>query len=594
MEKNFNHIIDFHSKILEKENKTFNIIGYVKLFFVIVIGISAYFMFTETENEIYLFAIIAELAVLIPIWIYHSKIKDKIDYSTGIIQINKRHLERLSGTWVDFKDTGEEYIDREHAYSSDLDIIGKKSLFQLLNTTNTWYGRKFFSNDLLQASHSVEEIKNRQHAISELSSNLEFTNEIEFYTQKTKANETLKDLVDELKDNTSFCNNKIFKNLIFYLPIFTLIFYISIVAFKLDSLIIVGSVCMLLQVLIWLLGLSKSRKYLQNISSSACKLSPYVNLIVLIKNRKFDSEKLSQIQSMLSASDESGENSIKELDRILAMLSVRNNLVVYFLLNTFLFWDFRCAIKLDEWKYKNSKSFEKIFIAIGEIESLSSFSILPLVCNNVTLPKVVISQKTITANQLGHPLLNNTTRINNDISLKDNIFIISGSNMSGKTTFLRTIGINLVLASCGSFVCAGEMSFTPMKILTSMRIADDLNEGISTFYAELKRIKLIIEASTKDNNSIFLIDEIFRGTNSVDRLSGAKSVITKLSEIGAIGLITTHDLELCEIVNHIFSIKNYSFSEYYENDKILFDYKIQEGISNTTNAKYLMKIIGII
>lgn len=172
--------------------------------------------------------------------------------------------------------------------------------------------------------------------------------------------------------------------------------------------------------------------------------------------------------------------------------------------------------------------------------------------------------------------------------------VITGSNMSGKTTLLRTIGINLVLAYAGSPVCAKEFNCSIMDIFTSMRVKDDISTGVSTFYAELIRIKMIIEHVKKQSPMIFLIDEIFRGTNSNDRISGAKNIISNLYKEWIIGLISTHDFELCEMENekHI-NVKNYHFSEYYENNKIIFDYKLKQGRCNTTNAKYLMRLVGV-
>jgi DNA mismatch repair ATPase MutS len=242
---------------------------------------------------------------------------------------------------------------------------------------------------------------------------------------------------------------------------------------------------------------------------------------------------------------------------------------------------------------KYSHIAESWFLALGEFESLLCFSNLPNVCGNTCLPDLTTG-KIISAKEMGHPLIPNASRVNNDVSCNNNIFIVSGSNMSGKTTFLRTVGINLVLCRAGSFVCSKQMRFSAMEIMTSMRIVDDLNEGVSTFYAELKRIKAIIEFSKQTPDMIFLIDEIFKGTNSVDRLIGAKTVLSKLNEMGAIGIITTHDLDLCDIVSQYPRQKNYSFSEYYHDDEIHFDYKIKPGKSTTTNAKYLMKMIGII
>ncbi len=221
-----------------------------------------------------------------------------------------------------------------------------------------------------------------------------------------------------------------------------------------------------------------------------------------------------------------------------------------------------------------------------------SLAVLIHIDENVTLPTINPRGAKIEAQELGHPLINRDVRVNNDLSMKENIFIITGSNMSGKTTFLRTIGINLVLAYVGAPVFSKKMECSLLDIYTSMRITDDLKNGISTFYGELIRIKEIIEGGKNNKNMIFLIDEIFRGTNSKDRITGAEAVIKNLSKAGVIGALTTHDLELCSLSEHS-GIKNYHFSEYYKENKIYFDYKLKVGRSNTTNAKYLMRIVGI-
>ena len=262
-------------------------------------------------------------------------------------------------------------------------------------------------------------------------------------------------------------------------------------------------------------------------------------------------------------------------------------------MNVLLLWDFECAFLFEDWKKKNAPHCEKWFLALGELESLSCFATLDNVCNRTCYPRMV-AYPIIEAEEMGHPLIPNDVRVTNPLRLRNNIVIISGSNMSGKTTYLRTVGINIVLARAGGPVCAKEMTFSDLSVYTSMRIADDLNEGISTFYAELKRIKGILDAAKNDRTTLFLIDEIFRGTNSVDRLSGARTVITKLSKMGVSGMITTHDLELCDLQQTIPRIQNYSFSEFYKDGQILFDYKIRPGKSKTTNAKYLMELLEIL
>ena len=264
------------------------------------------------------------------------------------------------------------------------------------------------------------------------------------------------------------------------------------------------------------------------------------------------------------------------------------------ILNSLLLWDYKNAIDLDNWKMKYSDSVENWFYTLGELESLISFANLPRICNNMCLPSFNNKNNIIEATNIGHPLINNEKRICNDFKLDNNIYIISGSNMSGKTTFMRTVGINMVLARAGSYVCADSMLSSKMKIITSMRIRDDLNEGISTFYAELKRIKKIIDQSHSDPQTLFLIDEIFRGTNSVDRLKGSEGVLKELCKSHVSGMITTHDLEVCNLEDENPNITNYSFNEHYVDGEIFFDYKIKNGRSLTTNAEYLLRKVGIL
>ena len=284
---------------------------------------------------------------------------------------------------------------------------------------------------------------------------------------------------------------------------------------------------------------------------------------------------------------------IAELEKIMQRINIRYNILLYFIFNTFLLWDYECAFSLEKWKQKYAQQAKQWFHSLAEFESLLSFSNLPNINEHMCIPISSSEQRNIyQAEDLGHPLLPNEGRVYNDAKIDEKILIISGSNMSGKTTFLRTMGVNLVLAQAGSAVCASTMSFSLFKIATSMRIADDLSSGVSTFYAELKKIKTIIEVCRNHKNTLFLIDEIFRGTNSVDRLEGAKAVVMNLNELGAVGLITTHDLELCKL-SETANFLNFSFSEYYENNEIKFDYKIKEGESTTTNAKYLMEMMGI-
>jgi len=561
-----------------------------------------YFNVTREFPLLLLIGGISSFALLVILWIIHINVQNKIEYSNGIIDICKKSIDRITGEWTSFEDTGIEFADTEHSYVCDLDIAGSKSLFQFLNSTNTWHGRQRFANDLLYPTYERSEIIDRQKAVAELAEYTDFSNKIQYHLSKIGVDSSAQELVSALEDKVPFIKSKLLKFFLVYAPALTLAFIIGIIAFQMEHLYTIGIIIALIQTIIWIAGIAKTKKYLKTLMRLPYSLSNYSAAIDILCRQEFSSGKLKKMQGELYIASKA----IKELSKISDKVRATQNGILYVLFNVFFLWDYECACLLEKWKNKHADFSKEWFETLGEFESLLCFSHLPNACNNTCIPLIAdetirnMSElpesdltNTIEALQIGHPLLQNDARVNNDINLKDNIFIISGSNMSGKTTFLRTVGINLVLARCGSFVCAQFMNCSPLEIITSMRIEDNLNEGISTFYAELKRIKSILEFTQNSSQMIFLIDEIFRGTNSVDRLIGAKTVLAKLNDVGASGIISTHDLELCHLSIVHERIKNYSFSEHYDANSIQFDYQLQPGKSKTTNAKYLMNMVGI-
>ena len=590
LKNKFINLIKKYELKIKKENVVFNILGYSKLFLIILVAHFIRLIFVKNFSLNSVTLCFASLLIFVILCVYHYKSGNKIKYLKSLITICNSHIDRIDGNWTSFEDIGEEFIDNEHLYASDLDIVGKKSLFQFLNTTKTWFGRKIFFNDLIKPNYTYAQINERQEAISELSKDIEFANKILYFLSQIGVNSSDENLVKNLKDKSVFCKNKKIKFTLSYFPVLTLISIALIFIFK-QSMVtyLVCGLFVVFQIFIWFFNMKKIKKYLEVMLLLPYKLTKYSKSIDILKSKTFKSKKLKDISNQLNTASQA----LKDLDKISSRMSMRYNVIVWALLNILFLWDYHCALDFEEWKAKYSDIAGTWFIAVGEFESLMCFSYLPNVCNETCLPNVTENIKNIQAKKLGHPLLMNENRVNNDFCLDNNIFIISGSNMSGKTTFLRTVGINLILAQTGSYVCAEKMMCSIFNVVTSMRISDDLNEGVSTFYAELKKIKKILDSAKKYNNTLFLIDEIFRGTNSVDRLSGAETVIKKLDRLSAVGLISTHDLELCKLESEYKRIKNYSFSEYYKNKKIFFDYKLKYGMSTKTNAKYLMEMIGI-
>jgi DNA mismatch repair ATPase MutS len=318
------------------------------------------------------------------------------------------------------------------------------------------------------------------------------------------------------------------------------------------------------------------------------------SLLMHIEKKKFSSEYLKNLKlKLINKGGITSSFQIKKLANLVNLVSDRKNMY-YLPINILTLWDYQCLINLQRFKIASGPYLKTWLEVIGEMEALNSLSIIAYEHRDWTMPKFQTGSPVFKARKLGHPLLGNS-RVYNDINIEksQNVLLITGSNMSGKSTLLRTTGINLVLAYAGAPVCAESFSCSIMDIYTCMRTSDNLEKNISSFYAELLRIKKLVTA-TKDKAPIFfLLDEIFKGTNSIDRHTGATVLVTKLSTENALGFVSTHDLELGDIENTNKKVKNYHLREYYKENKLYFDYKLRPGVSTTRNALYLMKMAGL-
>lgn len=593
MTDQFKETIDNYQNNLNHDRRRFDAIGYIKVALAIVFLFAAYKTYVNQNNAVWKAAAAAALVIQILLWIRQLRLREEISHSKGIIGINQRHISRATGQWTTFADTGEEFVDLTHPYASDLDIVGPKSLFQFLNITHSWSGRQTFARDLLHAGYSKEEISKRQNACRELSEHRQLADELEYCFSRIGIDESTPSLLADLENSRPFLKPLPIRLLLLYFPPVLIGITGLAVILQWNRLFYPLFIMYTIQALAGCIGLPAAGQYLRPLRRLPYKLSVYSDVIDTLEAAEFTSPLLLQIQAGLCTSDVSAAKAMKDLARIANKTDVRSNPVLSLILNLFLLWDLECAVSFSDWKADYAPHCRYWFDSLGTLESLGCFATLTKVCDLTCFPTIA-GPPGISAAELGHPLLMPAKRVTNSLQLHNGIMIISGSNMSGKTTFLRTAGINLVLARAGSAVCAKDMTCPVMSPYTSMRIADDLNAGISTFYAELERIKNILTASRQDSTTFFLIDEIFRGTNSVDRLQGARTVITKLNEMGAVGMISTHDLELCELEKINSRSRNYNFAEHYRNGQIYFDYKLRPGKSKTTNAQYLMEMLGIL
>lgn len=514
--------------------------------------------------------------------VYHNRLMKRREKLISLANVCDNYLKRFNHTWQDFNDRGEQFIDDASFIALDLDIIGRNSLFQYINLAK--------SN------------KGQQRLFERLTNNVDYSNEQDAITELAQDKElhltlsTLINMYDNKKSDLFLNDGVLLKPGL--IPIYSFLAYIypiiSIIAF---TVIIFGlvplaylAIVILINLIIFLIGILYNRKYLSSILTHNSNLEVLIEVLKETEDCDFKSEKLKKIKQQLSTPNKSSVT-LKKLVKLNEKVKSQSNFLTYLFANILIQWDYRNVIEYHKWKTTVGKDANKYIDILFELEVLLSLGVIEQTKELISLPTITYDAKpSIITKEIYHPLLNSSSVITNNFDVKAQEIIITGSNMSGKTTFIRSVGINLVLAYAGASVCATNLEATYMKIFTSIRVEDDFNQGISTFYAEIKRIKEMIEYLDKEEPMFCLIDEIFKGTNSEDRIYGAKEAIKSLNKDYIIALITTHDAQLCELSN----IVNYHFEEYYENDEIKFDYKIHDGKSQTRNAKYLLKLAGIV
>jgi len=323
-------------------------------------------------------------------------------------------------------------------------------------------------------------------------------------------------------------------------------------------------------------------------------LSFYAKLIQRIETESFEAPKLNRLKANFLANDQKASTQIQRLSYIIGQLNVRYNAFAIFF-NLAGLWDLQYVNKLEKWKAVNKEELPKWFAALQEFEALNSLATLYYNNQDWTFP-IIIDKQELNGVQLGHPLIHHSKRIANDFHspTQAHIKLVTGSNMAGKSTFLRTVGLNIILAMSGSAVCAKELTLPLLQVYTSMRTQDALHESTSSFYAELKRLKVIIEAVESEHNIYFLLDEILKGTNSKDRHTGSRALIEQMIKSKGAGIIATHDLELGNMeATANGAIENLCMEVAVEDGKLRFDYTLEKGVSKSFNATILMKEMGI-
>lgn len=557
----------------------------------------------------------------------HARIHEKIDRKKAAARFHERALTRIGGKWrVSAKaaregEGGERWAVDTHPYAGDLDVFGRASLFKLIDATSTRYGEEVLARWLSadEPPRNKEEngkpdakplsfadaVRERQEAVKDLAPRLVLREELS----------ALGSLLDDDKkpDPRPFVMwaGQAGAGKEGRLPGWLRLVAIGMPAFAFGTAAatsagVLPRVAFVVPFLACLVVLSMLRQKLSPIlvaaSSKEGALSRYGNMLELLEKEEVSSAVLKSLKSRLHESGASATKEMRSLSNIVGFLDANENGVFRFMIGPLLMWDLWCALALDGWRARAGRAAFGWFRALAELEALSSLAGFSFEHPDYVFPEIV-AEPGFVAKSLGHPLIEPDKRVANDVAIErpSNALVVTGSNMSGKSTLLRAIGVNVVLANAGAPVCAASFRLGRLKVATSMRVSDSLEEGTSRFYAELKKLKLVLDlartAKKADGHSghvLFLLDEILHGTNTRERLIGARAILRELLALEALGAVSTHDLGLGDLETEMpEQVKNVHFEEQVEGEVMTFDYKLRPGVVQSSNALRLMKIVGL-
>lgn len=576
-----------YSTSLTSVKREINMTSNIRLVVAIIFAVVFYLGFSEHSFFYFLTLPVVVFALLVR---KHALLFDRRMHLESLIRIQKEELSTLKGDFSG-NHSGSAFINVHHPYTHDLDVFGEGSLFQYINRANTRTGRRLLAQKLSQRPKSPGEILWRQEAVRELAAKPEFRQEVQ--SQSAQIDEQPDDqaqLERWLQQPCFLYGRSAYKIVLNFFPPLTL--GIVITAIFIDGLTAYAVLAAGLQWIFYGFHLKKINALHAYFSQQKNSLEKYANILFHIRKAGFSTQQMQGLADLAARGDEN----VRQLAALVRAFDQRLNMMATGVLNSLLMFDLQCIYRLERWKSKNAGNLLGWIEAVHETEVLCSLGTFAFNHPNFVFPSINTEQR-LTGKCLGHPLIEENARVANDVYLDSaqSIMIITGANMAGKSTFLRTLGVNVVLALAGAPVCAQEFDCPFIDIRSGMRTADSLKENQSYFYAELDRLKSIMDDLRSGMPLLVLLDEILKGTNSTDKQAGSIALVGQLTNYACLALIATHDLALGDLEKRFpGKVVNYSFEPNIENDQLSFDYKLKRGIAQKMNATFLMKKMGII
>lgn len=585
--------IDHYTARLKQIKKRRNLITLAKLLTFGYMIFLIYLLINHSTQPLLLLGIGAIL-VFIFLTLWDSQIIYRQHLIEELLRINTLESDYLAGNFSAL-DQGERFNDPAHPYAHDLDLFGEDSLFQHLNRTVTFSGTQKLVSWLLSLSKDPEVIHSRQQAAEELCAEPEWCQHFRAAgaLHPTQALDAV--ILKSGPTESPFFSKHSTVRLILWIANTIVIVSWAVTSFT-PLPFSISIVLSLLQLSALALYIKKINAYHQRLNLFLKTISNYLPLVRLIHDQSFRSPYLQKIRHSLFTPESNSLQALTQLHRIQNSLDQRGNIVIAFILNGLYLKDFHTLLRLDHWRKKYGPDIETWTDVLSEADALISMANYRFNHPAYCLP-VICQDRLLDTEEIGHPLLKSERNVTNDFSIRSlhQIAIVTGANMAGKSTFLRTIGVNLILAQSGNVVCSRYFAFQPMTLFTSMRTTDSLSKDTSYFHAELLRLQQLVNIAQQEDKVFIILDEMLKGTNSVDKLNGSLAFLKRILSYPISGLVATHDLALGELADdfpeHFFNV---CFEIVHSGSQITYDYKLHPGISSNMNASILLKQMGLI
>ncbi len=535
--------------------------------------------------------------------VFHARVLRREDTARRLLAVNEAAVKRLTEAFRDLPDDGATFSVENHAYLDDLDILGKGSLFQKLCVAHTRFGQQTLARWLLAAAEP-EVIWERQELVRALAPRLLARQQLEAESLTLAGNRPTHSaykppidpgpFLDWAEGPTQLLNQSVVVWAASLLPGLTLT--LLVLSRILGWPAIVWLIPGVIQAVFMAFHAGAANQVFGAVSSTEGAFVRYAGMLQILENLEFPGKSGERLKEKLTCGGKSAAAAMQSFRSRLGWFDLKHNGLVYPFVNVALLWDVHSTLALERWQLQFGRRVRGWFEAIGELEALSSLAGLLYDEPGFVFPTLLTEGAGFHAEGLGHPLITREKRVENDLELSESgtALLVTGSNMSGKSTLLRSMGLATVLALSGGPVCARQLRMACFSLHTSMRVRDSLQSGVSHFYAELRKLKSVLDAAQNKQRVLFLLDEILHGTNSNERQLGARWIISELLRLKATGAVSTHDLELCQLpADQMGRVKLVHLRENVENGQMTFDFKLREGPVTEGNALRLMRSLGL-